>query len=122
VQVAHDPEITRDGIDVPSHGAACSVLPRWSVVEPRVQAGRGNEKDFASEADSVGKVHNLATHAIPRAQADAIVNWILGRRSRRRPACLRGCCAGVTASRSRAQVSATDWLARTLSRSFDQTA
>ena len=74
----HDAEITAMGSKF-RHMVRVQVFFRdGTMLERTVQAGRGNEKDFASEADIVGKFTNLATHAIPRAQADAIVNWILG--------------------------------------------
>jgi predicted RNase H-like nuclease len=47
-------------------------------MEQVVQAGRGNEKDFASEADVVEKFHKLAERAIPKAQAEHIVDWFMG--------------------------------------------
>jgi hypothetical protein len=49
-----------------------------SMRERTVQAARGNEKDFASERDIVDKFTKLATHVVPRSQADAIAEWILG--------------------------------------------
>ena len=77
VQVRHDPEITQKGAEF-RHMVRVQVFLRDGTMRERtVQAGRGNEKDFASEADIVGKFTNLATRAIPRAQADAIAAWIL---------------------------------------------
>ena len=34
--------------------------------------------DFAGEADIVEKFTKLATHVVPRSQAEAIAEWILG--------------------------------------------
>jgi len=48
-----------------------------SVIERTVEAGRGNERDFASEADIVGKFTNLATHVVSRTKAEAIAEWVL---------------------------------------------
>jgi aconitate decarboxylase len=42
-----------------------------------VQAGRGNEKDFATEADIVEKFEKLATHVLPRKQVEQIRDWML---------------------------------------------
>jgi hypothetical protein len=42
-----------------------------------VEAGRGHENDFASEADIVEKFVKLATHVLPRAQVDKICDLIL---------------------------------------------
>ena len=78
VQVAHDPQITAKGSKF-RHMVRVQVFFRdGTMMERTVQAGRGNEKDFASEADIVAKFTNLATHALPPAQARAIVDWILG--------------------------------------------
>ena len=77
VQVRHDAEITAKGSKF-RHMVRVQVFLRdGTVLERAVQAGRGNEKDFASEADIVAKFTNLATHVVPRGQADAIVDWIL---------------------------------------------
>ncbi len=78
VQVAHDAEITAMGSKF-RHMVRVEVFFRDGTrMERTVQAGRGNEKDFASEADIVAKFTNLATHVVPRAKADAIAEWILG--------------------------------------------
>jgi 2-methylcitrate dehydratase PrpD len=78
VQVEHDAEITAKGSKF-RHMVRVQVFFRdGSVMERTVQAGRGNEKDFASEADIIGKFRNLATHVIARSQADAIADWVLG--------------------------------------------
>jgi 2-methylcitrate dehydratase PrpD len=77
VQVEHDAGITAKGSQF-RHMVRVQVFFRdGSMRERTVQAGRGNEKDFASEADIVDKFTKLATHAVPRAQADAIADWIL---------------------------------------------
>jgi len=77
VQVEHDAGITAKGSQF-RHMVRVQVFFRdGTVMERTVQAGRGNEKDFASETDIVGKFMNLATHVIPRSQADAIAEWIL---------------------------------------------
>jgi 2-methylcitrate dehydratase PrpD len=77
VEVQHDAEITAKGSKF-RHMVRVQVFFRdGTMLERTVQAGRGNEKDFASEADIVGKFTRLATHVIARPQADAIVEWIL---------------------------------------------
>jgi len=77
VQVRHDADITARGSKF-RHMVRVQVFLRdGTVLERTVEAGRGNEKDFASEADIVGKFTNLATHVVPRSQSDAIVEWIL---------------------------------------------
>jgi len=77
VEVRHDAEITAMGSKF-RHMVRVQVFFRdGTMLERTVQAGRGNEKDFASEADIVAKFTNLATHVITRPQADAIAEWIL---------------------------------------------
>jgi hypothetical protein len=46
-------------------------------MEQVVQAGRGNEKDFASDSDVIEKFHKLAGRAIPKAQAEQVVDWFM---------------------------------------------
>ena len=78
VHVQHDPDITAKGSKF-RHMVRVQVFFRdGTIMERTVQAGRGNETDFASEADIVAKFTDLATHVIPRPQAGAIVDWILG--------------------------------------------
>jgi aconitate decarboxylase len=77
VQVAHDAGITAKGAKF-RHMVRVEVFFRdGSMRECTVQAGRGNEKDFASEADIVDKFVKLATHVVSRGEADAIAEWIL---------------------------------------------
>ena len=77
VQVEHDAAITAMGSKF-RHMVRVQVFFRdGSVMERTVQAGRGNEKDFASEADIVAKFVSLATHAVSRPQADSIADWVL---------------------------------------------
>ena len=78
VEVEHDPEITARGSKFRHMVRVEVFFVDGTRLERTVQAGRGNEKDFASEADIVAKFTNLATHVIARSQADAIVEWILG--------------------------------------------
>jgi aconitate decarboxylase len=77
VQVRHDAAITAMGSKF-RHMVRVEIFLRdGTVLERTVQAGRGNEKDFASERDIVDKFTTLATHAVPRAQAERIVEWML---------------------------------------------
>jgi len=77
VQVRHDAAITAMGSKFRHMVRVEIVLRDGTVLERTVQAGRGNEKDFASERDIVDKFTTLATHAVPRAQAERIVDWML---------------------------------------------
>jgi len=77
VAVRHDADITARGSKF-RHMVRVEVFFRdGTVMERTVQAGRGNERDFASEADIVAKFTNLATHVVTRAQADSIAEWVL---------------------------------------------
>ncbi|CAN5462961.1 MmgE/PrpD family protein [soil metagenome] len=46
-------------------------------MERTVEAGRGNERNFASEADIVEKFDKLATHVLPLDQVQRIRDWML---------------------------------------------
>jgi 2-methylcitrate dehydratase PrpD len=77
VEVQHDADITAKGSKY-RHAVRVEVHFRDGTVrEKSVQAGRGNEKDFASEGDIVDKFMKLATHVIGRGRAQAIIEWIL---------------------------------------------
>ena len=78
VEVQHDGEITAMGSKF-RHMVRVQVFFRdGSMRERTVQAAHGNEKNFASGGDIVDKFIKLATHVLPRSQADAIAEWILG--------------------------------------------
>ena len=47
-------------------------------MERVVAAGRGNEKNFASEADVVAKFEKLAIHALPKSQVEELRDAMLG--------------------------------------------
>ena len=49
-----------------------------TTLEQTVEAPRGSETSFASEADIVGKFKKLATHAVSDAKAERVVNLVLG--------------------------------------------
>jgi 2-methylcitrate dehydratase PrpD len=77
VQVRHDDAITAKGSKFRHMVRVETYLKDGTRMERTVQAGRGNENNFASESDVVDKFHKLAARALPRAQADALCNWML---------------------------------------------
>jgi aconitate decarboxylase len=78
VRVEHDPAITARGSNF-RHMVRVEVkLKDRTRVEETVEAPRGSEQSFASEADIVGKFLKLATHTVGRQQADRIVELVLG--------------------------------------------
>jgi 2-methylcitrate dehydratase PrpD len=77
VQVRHDTDITARGSKFRHMVRVECELHDGTRMEQVVQAGRGNEKDFASQADVIEKFHKLAARAIPKPQADQIVQAIL---------------------------------------------
>ena len=77
VEVRHDPGITAKGSKF-RHMVRVQVFFRDGTMrEQTVEAGRGNETDFASEAEVVDKFRKLATHVLPGSQVDAIAEWML---------------------------------------------
>ena len=77
VSVRHDAAITALG-SKSRHKVRVEVfLKDGSRLEKTVEAGRGNEHDFASEADIVEKFVKLATHVMPRPQVERICDWML---------------------------------------------
>jgi aconitate decarboxylase len=78
VSVVHDPSITARGSNH-RHMVRVEVRLKNGVkLEQTVEAPRGSENSFASEADIVGKFKKLATHVVSDAQADSIINLVLG--------------------------------------------
>ena len=78
VSVVHDPKITARGSNY-RHMVRVEVhLKNGIKLEQIVETPRGSESNFASEADIVGKFKKLATHTVSAAQADTIVNLVLG--------------------------------------------
>ena len=78
VSVLHDPAITARGSSY-RHMVRVEVhLKNGVKLEQTVEAPRGSEESFASEADIVGKFKNLATRVVSDAKADAVVNLVLG--------------------------------------------
>jgi len=78
VSVVHDPSITERGSNY-RHMVRVEVhLKNGTNLEQIVEAPRGSEMSFASEADIVQKFKKLATHAIGEAKAEAIINLVFG--------------------------------------------
>ena len=78
VSVLEDPAITARGSNY-RHMVRVEVeLKNGAKLEQTVEAPRGSEQSFASEADIVQKFKKLATHTFSAAKADAIVNLVLG--------------------------------------------
>ncbi len=78
VSVMHDPAITARGSNF-RHMVRVEVhLKNGARLEETVEAPRGSESSFASEADIVQKFRKLATHVVSAAKADEIVKLVLG--------------------------------------------
>jgi aconitate decarboxylase len=78
VSVIHDPSITARGSNF-RHMVRVNVkLKNGTKLEQTVEAPRGSEKSFASEAEVVEKFKELATHVVSAARADKVVNLVLG--------------------------------------------
>jgi len=78
VSVVHDPSITERGSNY-RHMVRVEVhLKNGTNLEQTVEAPRGSETSFASEADIVQKFTKLATHAVDEAKAEAIINLVFG--------------------------------------------
>jgi 2-methylcitrate dehydratase PrpD len=78
VRVVHDPSITERGSNYRHMVRVDVKLKDGTRLEETVEAPRGSERSFASEADIVGKFMKLATHTVARDKADAVVNAVLG--------------------------------------------
>ncbi|MFM0720716.1 MmgE/PrpD family protein [Paraburkholderia strydomiana] len=77
VEVRHDAEITARG-SKSRHMVHVEVLLKdGTSLKRTVEAGRGNEKDFASEEEVVAKFMKLSKQAIPEEQAKRLVDFIL---------------------------------------------
>ena len=82
VSVAEDPAITAAGAKLRHKVRVEVFLKSGERLEKTVEAGRGNETNFATEADIVEKFEKLAAHVLPRAQVERIRDWMLGLESR----------------------------------------
>ena len=78
VRVEHDPAITERGSNFRHMVRVDMKLKDGTRLQETVEAQRGSEKRFASEADIVGKFMKLATHTVGREQANRIVELVLG--------------------------------------------
>ena len=77
VEVEHDEEITKAG-SKKRHKVHVEVrLKDGTRMNRTVEAGRGNENNFASEADVVEKFEKLATKNLPKAQVEKIRDFML---------------------------------------------
>jgi len=78
VKVLHDPAITERGSNF-RHMVRVEVrLKNGTRMEQTVEAPRGSETSFASEADVMRKFRTLATHTVGGAKADRIAELMLG--------------------------------------------
>ena len=78
VSVVHDPAITARGANY-RHMVRVEVhLKNGVSLEQTVEAARGSEISFASEAEIVQKFKKLATHVVSDTRADEVVNVVLG--------------------------------------------
>ena len=77
VEVRHDAEITALGSKFRHMVRVECELKDGTRMSRVVEAGRGNEKNFASEADVVEKFHKLAARVLSRSQADQVVDWFM---------------------------------------------
>jgi aconitate decarboxylase len=78
VTVVHDPAITARGSNYRHMVRVEARLKNGVKLEQIVEAPRGSEYSFASEADIVQKFKKLATHIVSDAKADDIINLVLG--------------------------------------------
>jgi aconitate decarboxylase len=77
VHVAHDAGITAKGSKFRHMVRVEVFLKDGTRLERVVQAGRGNEKDFATEADIVEKFEKLSRHVMSAGKVERIRDWIL---------------------------------------------
>ncbi|MCH9049471.1 MAG: MmgE/PrpD family protein [Proteobacteria bacterium] len=77
VTTLHDPEITAKGSNYRHLVRVEVLLKDGTAMEETVEAARGSEKRFASEAEVVGKFEKLARHGLDEAQAARLRDCIL---------------------------------------------
>ncbi|MCC6532919.1 MAG: MmgE/PrpD family protein [Burkholderiales bacterium] len=78
IEVRHDPEITARGSTY-RHMVRVEVhLKNGKRMSRTVEAPRGSEHKFASEADVVEKFEKLARHVFPNQQVEALRDAVLG--------------------------------------------
>ena len=78
VQVVEDPAITERGRRYRHMVRVEVVLRDGTHMEETVEAGRGSEHAFASEADVTLKFRKLAGHRLPAAKVERIVEQVMG--------------------------------------------
>ena len=78
VEVHEDPAITAKGAKFRHMVHAEAHLHDGTVMKRTVEAGRGSEKNFASDADVVAKFEKLAAKALPKAQVGKLRDAMLG--------------------------------------------
>jgi aconitate decarboxylase len=78
VSVVHDPAITERGSNYRHMVRVDVQLKDGATLARTVEAPRGSETSFASEADIVEKFKKLATRTVGAAKVDEIVNLVLG--------------------------------------------
>jgi 2-methylcitrate dehydratase PrpD len=78
VQVRHDAEITAKGSKFRHMVRVELHLKDGTKMERTVEAGRGNENNFATEAEVVQKFEKLAVHVLPRPQVEQLRDAMLG--------------------------------------------
>jgi aconitate decarboxylase len=78
VEVKHDPAVTARGAKLRHMVRVDVEFTDGSLETETVEAPRGSEQKFASEADVVEKFRKLAGHTVSDAQADRIVDFVLG--------------------------------------------
>jgi 2-methylcitrate dehydratase PrpD len=78
VEVREDPAITAKGAKFRHMVHAEAHLNDGTVLKRTVEAGRGSEKNFASDTDVVAKFEKLAAKALPKAQVEKLRDAMLG--------------------------------------------
>ncbi len=78
VEVIHDPAITALGAKMRHKVHVEAHLNDGTVMKRTVEAARGSEKHFASDAEIIGKFEKLAAKALPRAQVEQLRDAMLG--------------------------------------------
>ncbi len=78
VEVVHDPEITRLGAKSRHKVHVEAHLNDGAVMKRTVEAARGSEKHFATDAEIVEKFEKLAAKALPKAQVEQLRDAMLG--------------------------------------------
>ena len=78
VEVVHDPEITALGAKFRHKVQVEAHLSDGTTLKRTVEAARGSEKKFATDAEIVEKYEKLAAKVLPRAQVGKLRDAVLG--------------------------------------------